>query len=141
MKLEIQTEGVSKVSHFVSELLSIDAISNGHVYAPTLFAVTATENTQLVAGLTGNINWNWMYIEKLAVDRAWRKRGLGSSLTEAAIQYAAEQHCRGIWVDTFTFQAPAFYTRLGFVEFGRIEQFPNGHARIFLRLDLTHPRF
>ena len=37
----------------------------------------------------------------------------------------------GVWLDTFTFQAPGFYQRLGFVECGRITGYPPGHDRIF----------
>jgi ribosomal protein S18 acetylase RimI-like enzyme len=37
----------------------------------------------------------------------------------------------GIWLDTWTFQAPDFYPKLGFVECGRITEYPPGHDRIF----------
>lgn len=37
----------------------------------------------------------------------------------------------GIWLDTWTFQAPGFYQRLGFTECGRIRDDPPGHDRIF----------
>ena len=38
---------------------------------------------------------------------------------------------RGIWLDTFTFQAPGFYTKCGFKQFGRIPDHPPGHDRVF----------
>ena len=38
---------------------------------------------------------------------------------------------RGMWLDTFTFQAPGFYAKCGFVEFGRIADPPPGHDRVF----------
>ncbi len=37
----------------------------------------------------------------------------------------------GIWLDTFSFQAPVFYEKLGFKEFGQITNFPPGHSRTF----------
>jgi len=44
---------------------------------------------------------------------------------------ARAQGCRGAYLDAFTFQAPKFYERLGYQEFGRLDDFPPGHARIW----------
>jgi hypothetical protein len=44
---------------------------------------------------------------------------------------AREKGCRGAYLDTFTFQAPKFYDRHGYLEFGRLNDFPSGHARIW----------
>jgi hypothetical protein len=38
-------------------------------------------------------------------------------------------------VDTFSFQAPEFYRKLGFREFGRID-YPPEHQRIFFQKQL-----
>jgi hypothetical protein len=35
-------------------------------------------------------------------------------------------------LDSFTFQAPDFYRKLGYREFGRLAGFPAGHDRVFL---------
>jgi ribosomal protein S18 acetylase RimI-like enzyme len=40
--------------------------------------------------------------------------------------------CRGAYLDTFSFQAPKFYEKLGYREFGRIADFPAGFDRIWL---------
>ena len=45
---------------------------------------------------------------------------------------ARQQGCRGAYLDTATFQAPKFYERLGYREFGRPVDFPPGHSRIWL---------
>jgi hypothetical protein len=44
---------------------------------------------------------------------------------------ARELHWKAAYLDTFTFQAPKFYQRLGYREFGRLDDFPPGHARIW----------
>jgi hypothetical protein len=45
---------------------------------------------------------------------------------------ARDAHCRAPYVDTFTFQAPKLNERHGYREFGRLNDYPPGHARIWL---------
>ena len=45
---------------------------------------------------------------------------------------ALERGCHSAWVDTFSFQAPGFYPKLGYTVFGELD-YPPGHKRIFLQ--------
>jgi GNAT superfamily N-acetyltransferase len=52
-----------------------------------------------------------------------------------ALRAGAEAEARrrgliGMWLTTWTFQAPEFYRKLGFEECGRISGFPPGHDHI-----------
>ena len=40
--------------------------------------------------------------------------------------------CRFVHLDSHTFQAPEFYKKLGYQEFGRLEDSPLGHEQVFL---------
>ena len=44
--------------------------------------------------------------------------------------------CHSAWVDAFSSQAPSFYQKLGYREFGRID-YPPDHQRIFLQKQLN----
>jgi hypothetical protein len=44
-----------------------------------------------------------------------------------------------VWLDSFSFQAPGFYRRLGYAEFGVVEDYPPGHTRHFLKKRLAAP--
>ena len=50
-------------------------------------------------------------------------------------------HLRGLavcaWLDTFEFQARGFYERLGYTCFGRLEDYPPGFARYFMKKTMT----
>ncbi|WP_217631024.1 GNAT family N-acetyltransferase [Modestobacter sp. DSM 44400] len=64
--------------------------------------------------------------------------GWGGRLLAAAEHVARERGCRQIIVSSFTFQAPRFYERHGYVETGRVEDIPvEGMADVQLRKRLV----
>jgi len=93
-------------------------------------------------GLWGNIGYDWMFVDLLAVPEAARGQGLGRALMAQAEAIARADGCVGIRLDTFEFQARGFYERLGFTLFGTIEDHPIGSRRYFLqkRLDRAAAR-
>ena len=83
-------------------------------------------------GLTARIGFGWMFVELLFVPDRLRKQGVGRQLMEQAEALARERGCIGIWLDTFSFQAPGFYAKLGYAVFGEITDYPPGNSRFFL---------
>ena len=75
--------------------------------------------------------FEWLFVNWLWVANPYRTHGVGSRLMASAEAAARELHCKAAYLDTFTFQAPKFYERLGYREFGRLDDFPPGHARIW----------
>ncbi|MGC9460940.1 GNAT family N-acetyltransferase [Vibrio genomosp. F10] len=91
------------------------------------------EHGTLIAALTADLLWDWLYIDELWVDESCRGTGLGKQLMNKAEEFAKAQDLSGLWLWTQSWQAPVFYERLGFEEFTRFENFPTGHSRIGLR--------
>ncbi len=88
------------------------------------FTVKVEDGRGLVAGVSG---WTWgtcAGIGMVWVREDSRRSGVGSRLLAAAEQVARDRGCRRLTVSSFTFQAPAFYERHGFVEFARTEGLP-----------------
>jgi GNAT superfamily N-acetyltransferase len=83
------------------------------------------------AGIRFVLAFEWLFVNWLWVADAYRKHGVGSQLMAGAEAAAREVGCRAAYLDTFTFQAPKFYERLGYREFGRLNDFPPGHSRIW----------
>ncbi|MEK9524099.1 GNAT family N-acetyltransferase [Streptomyces venezuelae] len=84
------------------------------------------EDGALVGGLTG---WTWSGL--FGIDMLWvreesRKDGWGSRLLRAAEDEARRRGCDRATVSSFTFQAPDFYRRHGYVETGRVLGIPGG---------------
>jgi GNAT superfamily N-acetyltransferase len=73
----------------------------------------------------------WVFVELLAVAEDGRGKGIGGQLMARLEDEARLRGMDGIWLDTFSFQAPDFYKRLGYREFGRIDDYPANEARQF----------
>ncbi|MBP1806144.1 GNAT family N-acetyltransferase [Rubellimicrobium aerolatum] len=106
-------------------------------FAPEEIALEAWDGPRWQGGLTARITQRWLFLHLLAVAPEARGQGVGTALLRAAEGHARARDCLGVWLDTYSFQAPGFYARMGFQEVGRIPDHPPGAARVFLakRLD------
>ena len=91
---------------------------------------------EIRAGLDATVYAGWLFVRLLWVHADLRRGGIGGGLLAEAEDRAAALGCHSAWLDTFSFQAPEFYKKLGYVPFGTIE-LPPGHQRIFLQKPLT----
>ncbi|MGB0388349.1 MAG: GNAT family N-acetyltransferase [Ardenticatenaceae bacterium] len=80
-------------------------------------------------GVVGGVcGWIWgacVDIDYFWVDPASRKRGYGRRLLRALEEQAMSRGCPCATLDTFTFQAPDFYEKMGYERFGVMEGVPN----------------
>ena len=102
-----------------------------HRFAMLLHDTTGT----LAAGISVAMSWQWMFVEALWVGDQWRGAGIGTTLLTRAEAHAGAQGCHSAWLDTF--QARAFYLRLGYSAFGALEDYPPGQTRYFMRKRLA----
>ncbi|MBB4197638.1 hypothetical protein CCR94_13105 [Rhodoblastus sphagnicola] len=79
----------------------------------------------------------WMALDTVWVEDAFRQRGLGTRILEAAEAEGRRRGCKWAILATFDYQAPDFYSRRGYVEYARMEDFPWGHTRFQLRKALA----
>ena len=87
----------------------------------------------VVGGLLAHVYLDWMFVQILWLDERLRGGGTGAELMRRAEDVARELGCTGVWLDTFSFQAPGFYQKLGYEEFGRLDEYPRGFSRHFFR--------
>ncbi len=87
----------------------------------------------IIGGLWGVSYWRWLFVDLLFVPAACRGQGLGSALLERAEAEAAKRGCIGVWLLSFSFQAPDFYRRRGYEAFGSIGDYPPGHSCTYFR--------
>jgi GNAT superfamily N-acetyltransferase len=94
--------------------------------------IVRSETGALKAGLDAYVYAEWLFIHNLWVDADLRRQGVGRMLVAAAERRAAELGCHSAWLDTFSFQAPGFYRKLGYEEFAALD-YPPDHKRFFLK--------
>jgi GNAT superfamily N-acetyltransferase len=88
-------------------------------------------NGGLVGGLIGETLWNALLISVLWVHAQHRQSGYGTALMARAEQLARERKCEVAFLNTMTFQAPGFYSKLGYTVFGQLPDAPRGHSRVW----------
>jgi GNAT superfamily N-acetyltransferase len=74
----------------------------------------------------------WLFLDLFILGAEARRAGLGSRILAMAEDEARRRGLAGVWLDTYGFQAPGFYARHGYREFGALPDYPAPHARHFL---------
>jgi|JI10StandDraft_1071094.scaffolds.fasta_scaffold68946_3 GNAT superfamily N-acetyltransferase len=72
-------------------------------------------------------------LQQLWVDDGARRRGVGTRLMRAFEALAAERGCRSVFLETYDFQAPDFYRRLGYWS----EHVRGGYPHGIVRYDMV----
>ncbi|MBK7054719.1 MAG: GNAT family N-acetyltransferase [Leptospiraceae bacterium] len=116
---QLRTHGLSQLSNPVME-------------EKFPFGIIAREGEEIIGGVLGEMYYRGLHIDLVWVSEPLRKTGLGTALIRKAEELARESSCTLIYLDTFSFQAPEFYEKLGFEVFGKIENFPENYTRYFL---------
>ncbi|NLR98081.1 GNAT family N-acetyltransferase [Rhizobium sp. P38BS-XIX] len=88
---------------------------------------------EIVGGLYASDELNWLFVKYLVVLEALRGKGLGRQLMGEAERIARERGYRGIFLDTYDFQARPFYIKLGYEQFGELDGDERTPRRYFLR--------
>ena len=94
------------------------------------------EHGQLLAGLVAETFGNWLEIEYLFVKEELRGQGLGSNLLQQAESEAKKRNCRFAFVNTYQFQAPAFYQKYGYKKVFTMKDYPYTGQRYYYQKEL-----
>ena len=84
------------------------------------------ENGRLLGGLRGFVFLYWLNIDVLFVEADMRGSGLGSRLLAEAERQAIELGAANARLETFEWQAPAFYRKHGYEEYARVDGYAPG---------------
>jgi len=125
------------VERFVSEsLVGLNYARTGHSdWHPVNFFLYSPRK-EVLGGVLGYIWGGWLHVNFLWVTETLRGQGQGTRLMDVAEALASERGATGVTLETFSFQAPGFYRKRGYVVAGQIDGYPPGHTKFILRKDL-----
>ena len=101
-----------------------------------LYLYVEDEYGEIMAGLVAETFGNWLEIEYLFVKEDLRGQGIGSQLLHQAESEAKMRNCRFAFVNTYQFQAPAFYQKQGYKEVFILKDYPYTGQRHYYQKDL-----
>jgi GNAT superfamily N-acetyltransferase len=87
------------------------------------------DSGSLIGGLAAEIFWNCMYVESLWVAAEHRRQGYGAALLRQAEEIAGADACDVVYLNTFSFQAPGFYRKVGYTCVGSLSHEPRQFSR------------
>ena len=112
-----------------ARLTRFNEVQAGPLHTRHIALTVRDEHRDVIAGLTAEIFWNALYVHLLWVDEQHRGQGYGKSLLYRAEALAVETSCEYVYLSTFEFQAPEFYSRHGYSVIGELSGVPRGFRR------------
>ena len=98
-----------------------------------VFVSLRDEDGRLVGGVVVEFMWGMCQVDFLWVQDNLRGEGHGRKLLDQVEQEAVKRRCQHILLDTFSFQAPGFYQKLGYEVVAEINDCPPGHSKLVFR--------
>jgi GNAT superfamily N-acetyltransferase len=104
---------------------------------PLAVMVRDAADDALLGGLVGRTSLGLLFVDLVFVPDALRGQGVGAKMMRMAETEAMARGCGQAVLFTIAFQAPEFYRKLGYAEFGRIASGPAEQARVFMTKTLS----
>jgi GNAT superfamily N-acetyltransferase len=128
----IETNKVEDIQSVINGLDEFNESIVGKDNHKALNLIIKDESGKIIAGLIGGTYWGWLYVDRLWVDKSYRKKGIGKSLLEKAENEAKRRGCLNAHLDTMSFQALEFYKKQGYIVKCEIEDIPRGYSKYHL---------
>jgi GNAT superfamily N-acetyltransferase len=122
-------------------LADYNASKTGYRDWRPLAALLRDPNTgETLGGMIGKTSYGLLFIDLVYLPEDLRGQDIGSRLLTMMEQEGIARGCMSGFLFTITYQAPAFYARHGWTEFGSIACEPPGTARIFMTKTFSQPQ-
>ena len=125
------------VAFLVERLYAYNVEQTGRDDGQWLSLFLRDDDGTIVAGLHGWTWADWLKVSDLWIREDERRRGRGRQLLRAAEAEARARGCTRATLNTYSFQAPSFYQKLGYRVVAVTEDFPTGHRQYTLTKELT----
>ena len=113
----------------LARLLDFNAAQAGPLNFERLVLSVRGPDDALLGGLVAMQYWNGMFVDLLWVHEKLRRRGVGTELMKRAEESLLARGGEVVFLSTWSFQAPGFYEKLGYAQFGTLPGLPPGGSR------------
>lgn len=122
----IESDNVTKKEkeYIFQELLKYNLESIEEKLIRDIGLFVEDEKGKRVAGLIGDTHGNWLEVKYLWVSEELRGQHIGTELMMKAEKIAMNRGCKYAFLNTFSFQAPDFYIKLGYQEEFVLNHYP-----------------
>ncbi len=72
------------------------------------------QSGHFIGGLTATRDFDSIYIDYFVVEKEYRKSGIGRKLLLRLEEIAKEKNVKRIMLNTYSFQSPGFYEKMGY---------------------------
>ncbi len=86
---------------------------------PQPFALVVRVDGGVLGGINAQVHWDVLFVDQVWLDEGLRGRGLGAKLLAEAEREGVARGAVKAILDTNDWQAPGFYAKYGYREFGR----------------------
>jgi GNAT superfamily N-acetyltransferase len=101
-------------------------------WRPVAALLRDPDTGETLGGMIGRTSYGLLFIDLVYLPETLRGQDIGGKLLEMIEQEGRQRGCQSAFLFTITYQAPGFYARHGWTEFGRIACDPPGTARVFM---------
>lgn len=95
------------------------------------------EGDKFIGGIFANIQYEYLFINRLFVDKKYRGNQIASKLMNIMEKEAIKRGINNLYLTTFEFQAAGFYKKHGYKIVMEVEDFPKGFKEYTLYKKLT----
>lgn len=95
------------------------------------------DTDKIVGGLVGFTYWDFLSIDLFWLEESVRGQGFGEKMLKWAEQVAIQRGCTTAHLDTFEFQAPHFYEKYGYEQWGVLDGYAGKYKRIYYKKNLS----
>jgi GNAT superfamily N-acetyltransferase len=82
----------------------------------------------VLGGFRGDVYFNWLFVNILFVEGSQRRQGIGTRLLAEGEAHARKLGARRARLETFDWQAPAFYAKHGYRELIKLPSYYLDHS-------------
>ena len=120
-----------EIQAFLAErIYEYNSKATGYFDGESFSGTQRDESGRIRAGIYGYTWGGCCYVSYLWVHESERGHGLGTALLAAAEEHAKMKGCSVVILATHSFQAPAFYERMGYEQQAVVQDHPVGHASV-----------